>query len=216
MTVYNVIGVTVDFHYQSMHQRVAPAAFFLQDPSGAGGRPQNIYARLAPGHTTSTINEIRSAWTDVAAAAPFQYSFVDQTYDRLHRDVQQAGTLFSLFAGLAIVIACLGLFGLATHTVQRRRKEIGIRKALGATAAQVVGLVSKDFVQLVAAAAVIGLPVAYWGMQQWLQDFAYRTTVGADVLVGAAALAVLVALLTIGYHALRAAQLSPALTLRDE
>ena len=216
MTVYNVIGVTVDFHYQSMRQRVAPAAFFLQDPSGAGGRPQNIYARLAPGHTTSTINEIRSAWTDVAAAAPFQYSFVDQTYDRLHRDVQQAGTLFSLFAGLAIVIACLGLFGLATHTVQRRTKEIGIRKALGATAAQVVGLVSKDFVQLVAAAAVIGLPVAYWGMQQWLQDFAYRTTVGADVLVGAAALAVLVALLTIGYHALRAAQLSPALTLRDE
>ena len=214
-TVYDVIGVTTNFHYESMRKRVAPAAFFLQDPTG-GGRPLNVYARLAPGRTTSTLDEIRSAWTDVAATAPFQYSFVDQSYERLHRDVQEAGTLFSLFAGLAIVIACLGLFGLATYTVQRRRKEIGIRKALGATVAQVVGLVSKEFVSLVAVAAMIGLPVAYYGMQQWLQDFAYQATIGADVMVGAVVLAVLVAMVAIGYHAAQAARLDPAMTLRDE
>jgi putative ABC transport system permease protein len=130
--------------------------------------------------------------------------------------VQRAGTLFSLFAGLAIVIACLGLFGLATYTVQRRTKEIGIRKALGATASQVVALLSKQFVQLVAIAAVVALPLAYLAMQRWLQDFAYRTSVGVDVLLGAAGLAAFVALVTIGHHALRAARLSPALTLKDE
>jgi putative ABC transport system permease protein len=130
--------------------------------------------------------------------------------------VQQAGTLFSLFAGLAIVIACLGLFGLATYTVQRRKKEIGIRKALGATVPQVVGLVSKEFLQLVRIAAVVGLPVAYLGMRRWLQDFAYQTTVGADVLIGAVALSLLVAAVAVGYHAVRAARLDPALTLRDE
>jgi putative ABC transport system permease protein len=208
--------VTTDFHYESMRKQVAPAAFFVQDPSGGTDQPRFVYARLAPGRTTSTLDALRSVWTDVAPTAPFQYSFVDQTYDRLHRDVQEAGTLFSLFAGLAILIACLGLFGLATYTVQRRRKEIGIRKALGATAGQVVGLVSKEFVQLVAVAAVLGLPVAYYAMRQWLQDFAYRTTVGADVLAGAAVLASAVALVAIGYQALQAARLDPATTLRDE
>ena len=216
-TVYTVIGVTTDFHYESMHTQVAPAAFFLQDPSGRGRQPRNIYARLAPGQTTDALGAMRATWTEIAGESlPFQYSFVDQTYDRLHRDVQRAGTLFSLFAGLAVVIACLGLFGLATYTVQRRRKEIGIRKALGATASQVVVLLSKQFVQLVAIAAIVALPLAYYTMQRWLQDFAYRTTVGADVLLGAAGLALLVALLTIGYHAFRAARLSPALTLKDE
>jgi putative ABC transport system permease protein len=215
-TVYDVVGVTADFHYESMRKQVAPAAFFLQDPSGGTDPPRFVYARLAPGRTTAALDEIRAVWTDVAPTAPFQYSFVDQTYDQLHRDVQEAGTLFSLFAGLAILIACLGLFGLATYTVQRRRKEIGIRKALGATAGQVVGLVSKEFVQLVAVAAVLGLPVAYYAMRQWLQDFAYRTTVGADVLVGAAVLASAVALVAIGYQALQAARLDPATTLHDE
>jgi putative ABC transport system permease protein len=117
---------------------------------------------------------------------------------------------------LAVVIACLGLFGLATYTVQRRRKEIGIRKALGATVTQVVGLVSTEFVRLVAVAALVGVPVAYFAMQRWLQDFEYRTTVGAGTLAGAVGLAVVVALVAIGYHAVKAAHLNPATTLQDE
>ena len=214
-TAYDVIGVLEDFHFRSMRQRVAPAALF---PSGAvyGGQPSSVYARLAPDAPSETLAEIRSTWAAVAGSAPFQYSFLDRTYDRLHRDVQRAGTLFSLFAGLAIVIACLGLFGLATYTVQRRKKEIGIRKALGATVVQVVGLVSKEFLKLVGIAAVVGLPAAYLGMRRWLQDFAYQTTVGADVLIGAVALSLLVAAVAVGYHAVRAARLDPATTLRDE
>jgi len=114
------------------------------------------------------------------------------------------------------VIACLGLFGLATYTVQRRRKEIGIRKALGATATQVVGLLSKQFLMLVGMGAAIALPLAHWGMKQWLEGFAYRTTVGANVLVGSVALAGAVAFVAISYHALQAARLDPATTLTDE
>jgi putative ABC transport system permease protein len=212
---FDVIGVTENFHFRSMRQEVAPAALFLGDPRGSN-RPSSVYARFAPGAASGSLEELRSTWSTFAGSAPFQYRFLDQTYDQLHRDVQRAGTLFSLFAGLAIVIACLGLFGLATYTVQRRRKEIGIRKALGATVAQVVGLVSREFVALVGVAAVVGLPVAYVAMQRWLQDFAYRTTVGVGVMGGAVGLALLVALVAIGYHAVQAARLDPATTLRDE
>jgi putative ABC transport system permease protein len=214
---FDVIGVVDNFHFQSMRQEVAPAALFLGSPFD-DTPPNSVYARLAAGPDPSeTLSTIRSAWTGMAgASAPFQYSFLDQTYDELHRDVQRAGTLFSLFAGLAVVIACLGLFGLATYTVQRRRKEIGIRKALGATVTQIVGLLSKQFLALVGAGALIALPVAYWGLERWLQDFAYRTSVGPGVLGSAAGLAALVALLAISYHALRAARLNPATTLQEE
>jgi putative ABC transport system permease protein len=211
---FDVIGVVENFHFQSMRQEVEPAALFLGDPRGSI-LPGSVYARLSPGGPSGPLDEIRSTWSAFAGATPFQYSFVDQTYDRLHRDVQQAGTLFSLFAGLAIVIACLGLFGLATYTVQRRRKEIGIRKALGATAAQVVGLLSKQFLTLVGVGAAIALPLAYWAMEQWLQGFAYRTTIGVGAMGGAVALAGGVALVTVGYHALRAARIDPTTTLKD-
>jgi putative ABC transport system permease protein len=214
---YDVIGVVDDFHYESMRECVEPAVFFLGGRVGEHERPRNVYARLAADRSEETLDQVRAVWKEVAGASvPFQYSFLDQTYDELHRNVQRASTLFGLFAALAVVIACLGLFGLATYTVQRRRKEIGIRKALGATAPQVVGLVSKEFLQLVGIAAVVGLPAAYLGMRRWLQDFAYQTTVGADVLIGAVALSLLVAAVAVGYHAVRAARLDPATTLRDE
>ena len=215
--VYDVIGVVENFHFQSMRREVEPAALFLGRTSGLPSRPGSVYARLAPGASSSGLGAIRSTWAEVAGdTAPFQYSFVDQTYERLHRDVQQAGILFSLFSGLAVVIACLGLFGLATYTAQRRAKEVGIRKALGATAMQVVGLLSKDFLQLVGIALVVALPVAYVAMQRWLEDFAYRTDLGAGIFLLAGGLAFAVALLTVSYQALRAARLDPATTLRDE
>ena len=215
----DVIGVVDDFHYESMRRRVEPAIFFLGSRVRVGeeGRPRNVYARLDANGSGETLDRVRAVWEEVAGASvPFQYSFLDQTYDRLHRDVQRASTLFGLFAALAVVIACLGLFGLATYTVQRRRKEIGIRKALGATAPQVVGLLSKQFLTLVGIGAVLALPGAYWAMAQWLSGFAYRTSVGAGVLAGSVALAGVVAFVAIGYHALQAARLDPATTLKAE
>jgi putative ABC transport system permease protein len=214
---YDVIGVVDDFHFESMREQVKPAVFFLDERAGEQARPRNVYARLAADRSGETLDRVRTVWEEVAGASvPFQYSFLDRTYDEIHRDVQRASTLFALFAGLAVVIACLGLFGLATYTVQRRRKEIGIRKALGATAAQVVGLLSKQFLTLVGIGAGIALPLAYWAMERWLQGFAYRTTVGAGVMGSAVVLAGIVAFVAISYHALQAARLNPATTLKDE
>jgi putative ABC transport system permease protein len=216
-TVYDVIGVVDDFHYESMREQVGPAIFLMGGSAAQQERPRNVYARLEADRPGETLDRVRAVWDEVAGVSvPFQYSFLDQTYDEMHRDVQRASTLFGLFAGLAVVIACLGLFGLATYTVQRRRKEIGIRKALGATASQVVGLLSKQFLMLVGVGAAIALPLAYWGMEQWLEGFAYRTTVGPNVLVGSVTLAGAVAFATISYHALQAARLDPATTLTDE
>lgn len=209
-TPRQVIGVTDNFHYQSLQRRIRPLVLRLRDTDR-----QEVYVRLETGGVQSALDDLRAAW-QTAGAGPFQYTFLDQNFDRLHRSTQRTGRLLSLFAVLAVVVACLGLFGLATYTVQRRRKEIGIRKALGATVPQVVGLVSKEFVQLVALAAAIGLPVAYFATQRWLQDFAYRTSVGGGVLVGAAGLAVGVAAAAISYHAVQAARTDPATTLRDE
>lgn len=216
--VYDVIGVVNDFHYESMRDHVKPAIFLLGGGVGREqGRPRNVYARLDADRSGETLDRVRAVWKEVAGASvPFQYSFLDETYDELHRDVQRASTLFGLFAGLAVIIACLGLFGLATYTVQRRKKEIGIRKALGATAGQVVGLLSKQFLTLVGMGAAIALPLAYWGMKEWLSGFAYRTTIGMSVLVGSVALAGVVAFVAISYHALQAARLDPATTLKDE
>jgi putative ABC transport system permease protein len=214
---YDVIGVVDDFHYESMRERVEPAVFFLGGRVGEQERPRNVYARLAADRSGETLDRVRTVWEEEAGASvPFQYSFLDRTYDEIHRDVQRASTLFGLLAGLAVVIACLGLFGLATYTVQRRRKEIGIRKALGATASQVVGLLSKQFLTLVGIGALVALPGAYWAMEQWLAGFAYRTSVGTSVLVGSVALAGVVAFVAIGYQALQAARLDPATTLKDE
>jgi len=214
---YTVIGIVDDFHFESLRRQVEPLALVPTPPLGGDGQPESLYARLAPGQTRDALDQIQSAWTSVAGAgAPFQYSFLDQTYDRLHRDVQEAGDLFSLFTILAVVVACLGLFGLATYTVQRREKEIGIRKALGATETQVVGLLSKEFVQLVGIAFVVASPLAYVAMQRWLDDFAYRTSLGVDLFLLAGGLAVGIALLTVSTQAFRAARLDPATTLRDE
>jgi len=214
---YTVIGVVDDFHFESLRRQVEPLALVPTPPLGGEGQPESLYARLAPGQTRDAMDQIQSVWASVAgAAAPFQYTFLDQAYDRLHRDVQQAGDLFSLFSVLAVVVACLGLFGLATYTVQRREKEIGIRKAIGATETQVVGLLSREFVQLVGVAFVVASPLAYFAMQRWLDDFAYRTTLGVDLFLLAGGLAVGIAVLTVSTQAFRAARLDPATTLRDE
>lgn len=207
---YEVIGVVDDFHYQSLRRQVEPLVLYPDDVM------DRVYVRLDAGRTRATLDRLRAAWNEVSAQDPLQYSFLDQTYAQLHRDTRRTGQLFTIFAVLAVVIACLGLFGLATYTVQRRAKEIGIRKALGATVTQVVGLLSKEFLLLVAIAFVVAMPVAYLVMQRWLQDFAYRVDLGIGIFVLAGVLAFAVALLTVSSQAFRAAQLDPATTLRDE
>lgn len=205
-----VIGVSENFHYQSLQQRIQPLVLRLGDTEG-----QKLYARLDGERIQSALGNLQAVWQEVSPD-PFQHTFLDLSFDRLHRSTQRTGRLLSIFAALAVAVAGLGMFGLATYNVQRRRKQIGIRKAMGATVLQIVVHVSKEFVQLVGLAIAIGIPVAYLAMHRWLQNFAYRTSLGLGILLGSVGLAVGVAAVAISYHTVQAARTDPAATLRDE
>jgi len=209
-TQWTIIGVVEDFHYQSMHYEVQP--LILQPRRWA----ERVYVRLAPGDPIAVIDRIRDYWADLNPENPFQYSFLDQSYASLHRDTHRTGRLFTIFAGVAVLIACLGLFGLATYTTQRRTREIGIRKAFGASVPQIVTLLSREFLVLVILAFTVALPVAYLAMDGWLSDFAYRVDVGPSVFILSGVLAMVVALVTVGYHAFRAARVQPTQSLRGD
>jgi putative ABC transport system permease protein len=210
-----VVGVVGDYHIGSLHNEVEPVALF-GTKSDRWSAAYVLTARLAPSKLQNGLDHLDQAFNTVAPGASFEYSFLDDTFDQAYRAERRLGSIFAIFAALAILIACMGLFGLAAHAADRRTREIGIRKALGATASQIVGLVSKEFAALVGGALVLGAPIAYVGMHHWLQDFAYRIDVGALPFVLTATGALLIAGLTVSVHAFRAARTDPATTLRDE
>lgn len=204
-----VIGVVEDFHVRSLHQQIRPLTLSL----GVGG---TIVARLRAGRVEETLSTLRETWNRFAPDAPFEFSFLDVTIDRLYRQEQRTAQLFSGAAGLAIFLACLGLFGLVAYMIEQRTKEIGIRKTLGASAMNIVMLFSKDVFQLVVIAVALSAPAAYVAMQRWLEDFAYRVELNLELFMGAALLVLLIALLTAGGQALRAALMNPVVALRSE
>lgn len=206
-----VIGVVEDLHNASLRSPIGPVVFRL-----APERTWTAVVRLAPDATREGLSAVRDTWTEFLPDRPFTYSFLDQQIEAQYRSEQRLATLFGLFAGLAILVAGLGLFGLAAYTVRRRRREIGIRKALGATATNVVTLLSTEFVQLVGLAVLIGLPGASLALRRWLENFAYRVELGAGVFVLTSLAVLFVAVLTAGTQALRAARTDPAVALRDE
>jgi putative ABC transport system permease protein len=209
-----MIGVVEDFHFRSLRQRLEPVAFFLAPRNGPGF--QSFYLRVDATQAEQVLSRVEGVWRNLFPEAPFQYTFADQAFAASYRAEQRLGTLFSVFAGLAVFIACLGLLGLAAFTARQRTKEIGIRKALGASSRQIVQLLSKDFAGLVAGAVVVAVPVAYVVLQQWLSTFAYHIDLGVGVFVLAGGGALLVALLTVSTQAFRAARTDPAEVLRSE
>ena len=204
-----------DYHIGSLHNEIEPVAL-LGAESERFSSPYVLTARLAPDAIRDGLDHLEQALMTVAPGASFEYSFLDDTVDDVYRAERRLSRIFAVFAALAILIACMGLFGLAAHAADRRTREIGIRKALGATASQIVGLVSKEFAALVGVALILGTPVAYVGMQRWLQDFAYRIELGALPFLVTAVGAFVIGGLTVSVHALRAARTDPAMTLRDE
>jgi putative ABC transport system permease protein len=206
-----VIGVTKDFHFRSLHEAVEPLAIWYEPR-----HVRNLAVRLAPGDTRAAMEHAEAVWGQFAAHRPFSYRFLDDVYDRLYRNERQVGRVVSIFAGLAIFVACLGLFGLAAFTAERRRKEVGIRKVLGATVPNLVGLLARDFVVLVAVAFAVAAPVAWLVMERWLDGFAYRIAVGPGVFLVAGAALLVVALATVSTQALRAATADPVRSLRSE
>jgi putative ABC transport system permease protein len=208
-----IVGVINDFHFESMHQKIVPLILLMP-------RNPNEYSRvsvkIAGSAIPAALSHIEKTWNRFIPDAVFEHTFMDQNFDRLYESEERQGTLFTTFACLAIFIACLGLFGLTTFTITQRIKEIGIRKVLGASTSNIVGLLSKDFLKLVIIAAVIAFPVAWYAMHSWLQDFAYRTNLQWWIFITAMAVAAFIALATISIQAIKAALANPVTSLRNE
>ncbi|MFC2156675.1 ABC transporter permease [Acidobacteriota bacterium] len=212
---FTVVGVVKDFHYESFHQKIRPFALFLA--GGYYNRPHRVIAvRLGTGDLTRTIAAIENKWTEFAPANPFEYSFLDQDYDNLYVNEQQTRKMFTAFSFLAILIACLGLFGLASFIVDRRTREIGIRKVLGASVPGVVSLLNGSFLKWVLLANFLAWPAAFFIMRGWLQNFAYRIDLSLWMFVPAAVLALLIAMATVSFQTVKAAFKNPADSLRFE
>jgi putative ABC transport system permease protein len=206
----HVVGVVKDFNFNSMHEKVGPLIMQLADNRG------KMAIRLRPGTATAMVHQIESRWQTMAHGLPFSYTFMDNDFNNLYHAEQQTGQVFITFAIFAILIACLGLFGLVTYATEQRMKEIGVRKVLGAKVTGIVALLSKDFTRLVLISALIAFPLAWWGMNQWLQSFAYRIGVSWWIFVVAGSAALVIALFTVCAQTVRAALANPVKSLRSE
>ncbi|GAB3905256.1 ABC transporter permease [Larkinella knui] len=206
---YTVVGVTKDFHFESLHQHIAPMIMLY------GGDGYQLALRIRTDHVPALLKTLEQKWK-AETDNPFSYSFLDERFNQMYQSEQRIGELFGIFAGLAVFIACLGLFGLAAFTTLQRTKEIGVRKVLGASVASIVALLSKDFLRLVVVAIVIATPIGWYAMNQWLEDFAYRIDLEWWVFVLAGFLAVAVALLTVSFQSIKAALVNPVKSLRSE
>ncbi len=213
---YRIIGVMKDFNFLPLYSPIEPFALFHSSSQSYTIPESYLVVRVRPDDLDGTIRMLESEWKSFVSATPFEYTFLDESLQAEYRSAYRLGQVFLIFAGLTILIACVGLFGLAAFATERRTKEIGIRKVLGATVPSVVGLLSKDFLKLVLIANVIAWPVAYVVMNNWLQDFAYRIAIGWWVFVIAGGLALLIALLTVSFQALKAALANPVEALRYE
>ena len=214
--LFKVIGVVKDFNLESLHNEVMPFALFYTTSKTNNNGAYYIIARTRPGNPDRILRAVAGAWKSFNAATPFDYSFLDKDYEALYRSEQRLGNVFTVFTLLSIVVACLGLFGLSVYTAERRVKEIGIRKILGASVQSLVTLLSREFLKLVVLSTVIAFPLAWWAMTTWLNDFAYRAPFNAWVFIGAGSLAVVIALLTVSFQAIKAALTNPAKSLRSE
>jgi putative ABC transport system permease protein len=206
-----IIGVAKDFHFASMREKIAPAIFYYN--------PHNdyqLFIKTTGNDAPKAIAAAEAQWKQYNAGFPFSYTFLDDTFNRLYSGEQRTGTLFNVFAAIAIFISCLGLLGLAAYTAQVRTREIGVRKVLGATITGIVQLLAADFVTLVLIAIVIATPVAWYAMHNWLQGFAYKINLGWMVFVTSGLIAIAIAFATISFQSIKAALANPVKSLRTE
>jgi putative ABC transport system permease protein len=213
---FKVIAVVKDFNVASLHELVEPFALFNASSKTYNLHTSFISVRLQPGKISEQIGSMEAKWKSFAPATPFDFSFLDNEFDALYRSEQRMGTVFGIFTFLSIFVACLGLFGLSIFTAERRKKEIGVRKVLGASVQTVVGLLSREFLKLVTIATLIAFPIAWLAMNKWLEDFAYRISMGWWIFVIAGVSAMAIALLTVSFQAVKAAIENPVKALRSE
>ncbi len=209
-TSFPVIGVVEDFNFESLRDPIGGLALHL------GNSPSIVSVKVNTADMSNTIASIASQWKIFSAGQSIRYRFLDESFAAMYADVQRMARIFTSFAVLAILIACLGLFGLSAFMAEQRSKEIGVRKVLGASVSSITALMSKEFVKLVVIAIVIASPIARWTMTKWLQDFTYRVPIGWWVFVFAGMIAILIALFTVSFQAIKAAMANPVKSLRSE
>ncbi|HLA63084.1 MAG TPA: FtsX-like permease family protein, partial [Rhodothermales bacterium] len=207
-----VAGVVRDFHVASLHHAIVPVIIRLGDEAGA----DYALVRVRPGQIDAALAHLRRTWAQFSNGSPFDPSFLDQEFAALYQSDRRLGRAFAAFTVLATLIACLGLLGLSAYSTGQRRKEIGVRKVLGAGVPGLVGLLARDFARPVLLALVLAAPVAYLAAERWLSSFAYRTPLGPGPFVLASVLALTVALATVGLYTVRAARADPVSSLRGE
>ena len=206
-----IIGVVKDFHAHSLHKEIAPSIFRMHEPYLS-----YVYIKIQPGEITATLDYIRKTTETFAPDYPYRYEFMDRTYNRLYEMEIRMGKIINVFAVLAVLISCLGLFGLASYTIEKRTKEIGIRKVLGASVAKISSMLSLEFLKWVALANLIAWPVAWYFMHLWLDNFVYRIDLSWWIFITAGLLGLILALLTVVYQSTKAALANPIESLRYE
>ena len=206
---FHVIGVVKNFNFKSLHEAISPLYMSLNPESG-------LIFKIKTTDVTGLLATMKKNWDAYSTGEPFTYSFMDDLFNKTYSTEQKTGAILNIFSVLIILVACLGLFGLVTYTAEQRTKEIGIRKVLGASVSQVTQMLSKEFLKLVMIASVIAFPVAWWAMNKWLQSFAYRINISWWIFLVAGFAALLIALLTVSFQAIKAAVANPVKSLRTE
>jgi putative ABC transport system permease protein len=214
MRKYKIVGVVKDYHFQSLHEKIEPLILYNANPYG--GNFYRLSIRCKPGNIQGTLSFVESKWREFDSKYPFEYVFLEDRYESLYRGEERLAQLFGYFTLLAVIIGCLGLFGLSTFSAEQRTKEIGIRKAVGASIISVVLLLIREFTKWVFLAVLIAWPLGYFIVNEWLKNFAYRTALGLDTFLLPALLALLIAVLTVSYQAVKTALANPLDSLRYE
>jgi putative ABC transport system permease protein len=205
----NIIGVVKDFHIQSLHYKIGPLIMQL-------GESNNFYVKMKPDRIISTVEFIKKTFKSFDPGLPIDFHFLDDDYDNLYRTEKRMGKIFGYFSFLAIIISCLGLIGLSSFMTERRTKEIGIRKINGAKSIEIFSLLSGEYIIWVMISILIACPIAWYAMHKWLQNFAYRISVGWWIFALSGVLALIIALLTVSWQSYRAAGINPVESLRYE
>jgi putative ABC transport system permease protein len=206
-----IIGVVKDFHHTSMKTQIEPTIFYC-NPKWLW----LVYVKTNGKDNAGAVAAAEKIWKQYNPLYPLEYSFMDVAFDNMYKGEMRIEKIFALFSVIAIFISCLGLFGLAAFTTLQRVKEIGVRKVMGASVGQIVILLSSEFMKLVFIALLIAIPVSYYGMQNWLNDFAYRINVDWSIFALSGVISIVIALLTVGYQTIKAAQANPSRSLRSE
>ncbi|MES2797432.1 MAG: FtsX-like permease family protein, partial [Bacteroidota bacterium] len=208
-----IVGVIKDFNYRSLHEAITPYGLIKLF---SGEQASYLIANVNTGNYKNTISSFETIWKRINPETPFEYSFLDQQFQRNYEKEERTARIIIYFTLIAIVIACLGLFGLAAFTAEQRTKEIGIRKVLGASIFSITQLLSYDFIKLVLIANLFALPLGYWAMTKWLQNFAYQIDISWWIFVLSGFSAITIALLTVSYQSIKAALMNPVKSLKTE